>query len=67
MSESDGNGSDNNAPKGGYSYYVSDEQLAQFAKATIEQRIEWLESMQQWTWDNASPEVRASWAKLRRG
>lgn len=57
----------NNAPKGGYSYYVSDEQLAQFAKATIEQRIEWLESMQQWTWDNASPEVRASWAKLRRG
>ena len=25
-----------NAPKGGYSYYVSDEQLAQFAKATIE-------------------------------
>lgn len=61
------NRNDNNTPKGGYSYYVSDEQLAQFAKATIEQRIEWLESMQQWTWDNASPEVRASWAKLRRG
>lgn len=60
------NRNDNNAPNG-YSYYVSDEQLAQFAKATIEQRIEWLESMQQWTWDNASPEVRASWAKLRRG
>lgn len=61
------NRNDNNTPKGGYSYHVSDEQLAQFAKATIEQRIEWLESMQQWTWDNASPEVRASWAKLRRG
>ncbi|MBP9085497.1 MAG: hypothetical protein KBG15_05225 [Kofleriaceae bacterium] len=59
--------SDDKLVRGGYSYYVSDEQLAQFGKATIAQRIEWLESMQQWTWDNASPEVRASWARLRRG
>lgn len=51
----------------GYSYYVSDEQLVAFGKATIEQRIAWLESMQQWTWDNASDEVRASWRELRRG
>lgn len=58
---------DDKPTRGGYSYYVSDEQLAQFGKATIEQRIEWLESMQQWTWDNASAEVRASWATLRRG
>ena len=51
----------------GFTYEVSDEQLARFARATIEQRLEWLEHMRQWTWDNASPEVRAAWAARRRG
>ena len=55
------------ASRGGFSYYVSDEQLARFAQSTIEQRLEWLESMKQWSWDNASDEVRARWRELRRG
>ena len=56
----------NESPRG-FTYVVSDEQLARFAQATIAQRLEWLEGMQQRTWDNASPEVRAAWAARRRG
>ncbi len=64
---SDATSSEPLATRGGFSYYVSDEQLARFAQSTIEQRLEWLESMQQWSWDNASDEVRARWRELRRG
>lgn len=49
----------------GFTYEVSAEQMARFATATIEQRLQWLEDMKQWSWDNASAEARASWAALR--
>ena len=68
MSDADERAKPGPAPAArGFTYVVSDAQLAQFATATIAQRIEWLEHMQQWSWNNASPEVRAAWAERRRG
>lgn len=61
---------DDETPKvalAGYTYEVSPEQMARFAVSTIEQRLQWLEDMKQWTWDNASEQTRASWAALRAG
>ncbi len=49
----------------GFTYYVSDEQLARFAKASIDQRLDWLEDMREATYALASPETRLSWARLR--
>lgn len=51
----------------GFTYEVSDEQLERFGRATIAQRLEWLEHMRQWTWANATPDVREAWAARRRG
>lgn len=52
---------------GGFRYYVSDEQLAAFAKLTPLQRLEWVEAARQFTFLGQTPETRACQERLRRG
>ena len=49
----------------GFTYYVSDEQLSQFAKATLDQRLDWLEEMREVTYSLSTPETRLSWTRMR--
>jgi len=49
----------------GFTYTVTDEQLARFATSTVLQRIEWLEEMRTFTWNLATPEVRERWRRAR--
>jgi hypothetical protein len=51
----------------GFTYEVSDEQLRAFAARPPAERLRWLEEMREATWKLATPAVRASWARLRRG
>ncbi|MDR1995546.1 hypothetical protein [Azonexus sp.] len=52
---------------GGFSYYVSDEQLAAFARLTPMQRLEWVEAARQFTLLTQTPETRDRHERLRRG
>lgn len=52
---------------GGFSYYVSDEQLAAFARLTDMQRLEWVEAARQFTLLAQTPETRERHGRLRRG
>ncbi|HEY8431851.1 MAG TPA: hypothetical protein VIL20_25915 [Sandaracinaceae bacterium] len=54
-------------PRGGFSYWVSDEQIAAYSALPIERRIRWVEEQARATYALASPAVRARWAALRRG
>lgn len=51
----------------GYTYWVSDEQIAAYRSLPIDRRVRWLEETARLTWSLASPEVRARWAALRAG
>lgn len=53
--------------EGGYSYWVSDEQLRTFRAQTPERRLAWLEEMRELTYAMATEETRARWQRLRRG
>ena len=48
-----------------FSYWVDDEQLDRFAASTPLQRLRWLEEMRTFSWNAASPEVRARWRAAR--
>ncbi len=52
---------------GGFSYYVSNEQLAAFARLTLLQRLEWVEAARQFTLLTQTPETRDRHERLRRG
>jgi hypothetical protein len=52
---------------GGFSYHVSDEQLAAFARLTPMQRLEWVEAARQFTLLTQTPETRERHERLRRG
>jgi len=52
---------------GGFRYYVSDEQLAAFARLTPLQRLEWAEAAREFTLLGQTPETRERQARLRRG
>ncbi len=54
-------------PPRGYTYWVSDEQIAAYSALPIDRRVEWVEEHARLTYELASPEVRARWAALRRG
>jgi hypothetical protein len=56
---------DDRSGRPGFTYEVSDEQLARFASATPLQRLQWLEDMRIFTWNAASEETRAEWRRLR--
>lgn len=52
---------------GGFRYYVSDEQLAAFARLTVQQRLEWVEAAREFTYLAQTPETRAMHERLRHG
>ncbi len=52
---------------GGFSYYVSDEQLTAFALMTPLQRLEWVEAAREFSWLAQTPETRARQERLRQG
>jgi hypothetical protein len=51
----------------GFTYEVSDEQIAAYAARPIHVRMAWVEETARLTWSLASPEVLERWARLRRG
>lgn len=53
--------------RGGFSYEVSDEQIAAYAAMPIDRRVRWLEDLARTTYALATPEVRARWSALREG
>jgi len=53
--------------KGGFYYDVTPEQLAAFARLTIEQRLEWVEAAREFTLLTQTPETRERHERLRRG
>lgn len=53
--------------KGGFYYWVSDEQLAAFQKLSMIDRLRWVEAARQFTLAGQTPETRERMARLRRG
>ena len=51
----------------GFSYYVSDEQLAAFAKLTMLERLQWVEQARMFTLMAQTPETKARHEALRKG
>ena len=51
----------------GYCYYVSDEQLAAFAKLTMLERLQWVDDARMFTLMAQTPETKARHESLRRG
>jgi hypothetical protein len=56
-----------NKPRGGYSYHVSDEQLAAFAKLTPLERLQWVDDLRRFILMAETPETAARRERLRRG
>ena len=54
-------------PTGGFGYWVSDEQLAAFARLTPLQRLQWLDQARRFTLLARTPETRERQERLRRG
>lgn len=52
---------------GGFRYYVSDEQLAAFARLTPLQRLEWVEAAREFSWLGQTEETRDRQQRLREG
>lgn len=51
----------------GFHYYVSDEQLAAFARLTPLQRLEWVEAAREFSWLGQTEETRLRQQRLREG
>ncbi len=51
----------------GFNYYVSDEQLAAFAKLTMLERLQWVEDARMFTLLAQTPETKARHEALRKG
>lgn len=54
-------------PAEGFRYWVSDEQLAAFARLTPLQRLEWLEAAREFSWLGQTDETRQRQQRLREG
>ena len=52
---------------GGYSYYVSDEQIKAFQALTPFQRLQWLDEIRRFTLLASTPEVTERRERLRKG
>ncbi|MGZ5095268.1 MAG: hypothetical protein ACXWCY_28480 [Burkholderiales bacterium] len=52
---------------GGFGYWVSDEQLAAYAKLTPLQRLQWLDEARRFVLLALTPEARERQERLRRG
>lgn len=53
--------------QGGFSYWVSDEQLQAFGKLSMIDRLRWVEAARQFTLAAQTPETRVRMDRLRRG
>lgn len=53
--------------RGGFSYWVSDEQLEAFGKLSLIDRLRWVEAARQFTLAGQTPETRERMERLRRG
>lgn len=53
--------------RGGYSYYVSDEQLEAFAKLTPYERLKWADEIRQFTLLARTPQTAERQERLRQG
>lgn len=53
--------------QGGFSYWVSDEQLEAYGKLSLLDRLRWVEAARQFTLAAQTPETRARMERLRRG
>ena len=53
--------------RGGFGYWVSDEQLASYAALTPLQRLQWLDEARRFLLLALSPEARERQERLRRG
>lgn len=54
-------------PRGGFGYWVSDEDLAAYAKLTALQRLQWLDDARRFVLLALTPEARERQERLRRG
>jgi len=54
-------------PKGGFGYWVSDEDLRAYAKLTPLQRLQWLDETRRFLLLALTPEARQRQERLRRG
>lgn len=54
-------------PRGGFGYWVSDEQLEAYAKLTPLQRLQWLDEARRFVLLALTPESRERQERLRRG
>lgn len=52
---------------GGYRYYVSDEQLAAFARLSPIERLRWVDEMRRFTLMARTPETARRQERLRQG
>ena len=52
---------------GGYTYFVSDEQLKAFAKLTLYERLKWLDEARRFILLAQTPEAAERRERLRRG
>jgi hypothetical protein len=52
---------------GGFGYWVSDEQLASYAKLTPLQRLQWVDEARRFLLIALTPEARERQERLRRG
>lgn len=53
--------------QGGFSYWVSDEQLRAYMALPLLDRLSWLEAARQFTLAGQTPETRERMERLRRG
>jgi len=53
--------------KGGFAYYVSDEQLAAYARLTAYERLQWVDEMRMFMLLARTPETAERQERLRRG
>ena len=56
----------NEAP-GGVRYHVTDEQIREWEKVPVEERLRWLEEMNEFLYSVHDKETRACWEEFRRG
>ncbi len=53
--------------RGGFSYWVSDEQLEAYQQLSLMVRLRWVEAARQFTLAGQTPETRERMERLRRG
>ncbi len=51
----------------GVRYHVTDEQIGEWEKVPVEERLRWLEEMNEFLYSVHDTETRACWEEFRRG